>query len=264
MKNDQVLVCGCKASEVVPGVVARWPVGTEITYFEDLVFDGLTRAQVEACYDLAVGQWAAVSGLKFRRVADFGKARIVARNGRIDGVNGVLALSDLPYGATAYSVMSQVFDPAEPWSQEDIHMLHGCMCHEIGHALGLEHIVNSGALMDPYIVAGRWRPQAVDIAAIQAIYGPPVVAQASTLSDAELASIGREFVPVVCGAFAESLNELAKSIDDDSSGVSEFNATILEGRFYEFWERRMRPYCEGVTVEGYVRILRGIASGVTC
>jgi predicted Zn-dependent protease len=263
MKSKQLLVCGCKASEVAPGVVARWPVGlTEITYFEDMVFDGLTREQVATCYDLAVGQWAALIGLTFRRVEDPGLARIVARNGEIDGANGVLALSDLPYGASTWSVMNQIFDPAEPWSQEDIHMLHGCMCHEIGHALGLEHIPNSGALMDPYIVPGRWRPQVPDIAAIQAIYGEPV-AKNLGLSDAELVAIGEEFAPVVCSAFAESLRDLASSIESSLDDSNVLDWSVVERRIFAFWNERLIDLLEDISVADYVRVLRGIATGLS-
>jgi hypothetical protein len=204
--------CGTPEHQEAAGTLCKWPQG-RVTYHEDLAFVGLTRDQVSACYDRAAQQWAAVCGLEFVRVASPAGANIVARNGAIDGPYGVLAQSQLPCGVSADSTMEQEYDNSEPWSQEGLDMLVACMCHEIGHAIGLNHLPGTGALMEPIIVAGRSRPQPADIAEAQARYGPPK----PTAAPADgFQALGKSFAPYVVGPFCDGLVQAAKQLEQGS------------------------------------------------
>jgi len=60
-----VHVCGTRERETTGGEVAKWP-QSEVTYFEDLAFIGLTREQVATCYDKAASLWEAAAGITLR------------------------------------------------------------------------------------------------------------------------------------------------------------------------------------------------------
>ena len=95
---------------------------------------------------------------------------------RIDGSGQVLAWSEFPAGTRS---VTQKYDTSErfvvaespTWPQID---LLAVACHEIGHALGLDHDrEGSGSLMEPVYKPGRRVPQQRDIMRIQALYGIP-------------------------------------------------------------------------------------------
>lgn len=172
--DGQVLTCRARELDRADAGLCRWPFST-ILYFEDLAFDGLDRATIAATYDAAAAAWAAICGIAFVRVSDPDIADIVAHTGPIDGPFGVLADSELPCGASASTTLSQLFDDAEPWSQEDLSILLACITHELGHAIGLEHLPGVGALMDPVIHPGVSAPQSPDIAEARRRYGLPPV-----------------------------------------------------------------------------------------
>jgi hypothetical protein len=73
--------------------------------------------------------------------------------------------------------LHQTFDQAEFLSDGEI---LACMCHEMGHVLGLGHS-GTGNLMAPILDPGITAPQPQDIAAIQALYGPPQAVPAPPL-----------------------------------------------------------------------------------
>lgn len=151
--------------------LCAWP-QKRITYFEAMTLAGLSRAQVKAIYDLAWQQWADVCDLKPARVSSAAEANVAVGQGAIDGPWGTLAYSYLPCGASATTQLTQLYDDGETWSYP---FLLGCACHEIGHALGLNHSA-TGNLMAPYLDENITKPQRGDIVDIQARYGPPIVA----------------------------------------------------------------------------------------
>ena len=224
-----VHICGTRAASREDGQPAKWPTG-DLKYHESLSFARLTREQIAAAYGRAAAQWCAVAGLQLSRTENIDDADIVATTGYIDGPGGVLALSDLPYGATESSVMRQTFD-VEDWGPETLDMLEACICHEIGHALGLEHIPGVGALLDPYIVPGRDAPQSPDIEAMQARYGAPVATvnptvPASPAEASALETIGAKYAPYVVGAVADALVVAAGKIEAGYSIAVDFQSIV--------------------------------------
>ena len=182
----------------------RWPDGVVVTYHEDLQASGLSRLAIATAYDRAAASWRAVCGIDLRRVADPREARIIARSGPIDGRGNVLAWSELPYNATAATVLNQRYDLPESWSNAD--QLVACIAHELGHAIGLPHLPGTGALMEPVLVLGRHTPQPPDIAAAVARYGPPDIAAS------DWAEVARLLRPYVIGPWADGLVAASRAI----------------------------------------------------
>jgi len=135
----------------------------------------VTTDDFHTAANLAFGYWSSVCGLTFERTAS--SADIVLNTGDIDGQFGTLAYSGLPNGND--SQIGQKYDSQEPWviaSNPPRHKIDlvAVICHEVGHAIGLVHIPQSGepALMNPTYRPGLRMPQQQDIQKIQAFYGP--------------------------------------------------------------------------------------------
>lgn len=125
----------------------------------------------------AFASWASVCGLAFAEAAP-GSADILIATGPIDGPSGTLAWSELPPSRPVH----QRYDTSERWSidgspeRSEIELL-AVACHEIGHALGLQHAPQGAPdLMAPFYSASIFTPRPGDIARIQALYGPPAAA----------------------------------------------------------------------------------------
>jgi hypothetical protein len=93
-----------------------------------------------------------------------------------DGPGGVLAHTFYPAPINSESIAGDMhFDASESWSVGTNTDLFSVALHETGHALGLGHSSNPGAVMYPY-----YRMQtgltSDDLAGIQALYGPAVAA----------------------------------------------------------------------------------------
>lgn len=254
--------CGTPEREVSPGSEARWPQGV-VTYYEDLVFAGMSRAAIAACYDAACARWTAVCGLRFVRVSDPAQANIVAHTGPIDGPYNILAESDLPYGATAASQMSQLYDDSEPWNAEGTDILIACICHEVGHAIGLEHIPGVGALMDPIIHPGTSSPRPPDIAEADLRYGPPSPSEPGpTPGPYEL--LGAAFAPYVVGPFCDGLVASAIALDGGASTiVAKMDGIAAESvKRAGAWNKLVEPKLDVLDSKARAAALRSIARGM--
>jgi len=151
--------------------VCKWP-HKNITYHSKLVLPGITDVQATLAFDAAIMQWANVCAIEPVRVDDVNHANIHARSGKGRGVNlddrgGTLAWSELPCGVTANMQLDQMYDEAEEWTFD---MAVAVTCHELGHALGLEHL-GRGNLMAPYYDPTVTKPQKGDIDEMVKLYG---------------------------------------------------------------------------------------------
>lgn len=160
--------CGVEIDGIQSQALCQWP-HKKITYYEEMTFSGMSREKVKSIYDKAFQQWADVSGLEVKRVDNIKDANVYARKGWIDLPGFILALSDLPCGATEKSQMSQKFDSSENWSEK---FFLEVACHEIGHALGLPHL-GSNTIMAAMGTGKYTKPQPKDIEEIQKRYGKP-------------------------------------------------------------------------------------------
>ncbi|WP_157268931.1 matrixin family metalloprotease [Azohydromonas aeria] len=131
----------------------------------------------------AFDAWSAVANINFVQVPDDGAAfdsttasgdiRIGALP--LDGANSMLAFSFFP-PLNGNSGAGDIFlDYSEPWkigfggSGYDVFQV---VTHEIGHAIGLDHVTGVSALMNPWYSEAVRGLQADDIAGVRFLYGP--------------------------------------------------------------------------------------------
>lgn len=139
-------------------------------------FPGGMQAQVEATGE-ALAEWAKVCGIKPQYTPGNPQARIQIGYRAIDGQYGVLAESELPCGRP--SICHQWYDTGDSWAvftgsrRGNALDYRRVAMHELGHALGMNHI-GAGNLLAPTYSDSVWVPQAGDIAEMKARYGEPV------------------------------------------------------------------------------------------
>lgn len=146
---------------------------TELTYFIiDRTSDMSASRQNEA-FDRAFALWEHASSLDIERVNNRSDADITIEfkspgddDYDFDGRSGTLAYAYFPQvGITA-------FDDAEPWSYLGSIDLVTVAAHEFGHALGIDHSDDPGALLAPFYTGARPWLSDDDIAAIRDLYPP--------------------------------------------------------------------------------------------
>lgn len=134
--------------------------------------------------DAAFARWSELGGVEFRYepaddgaehrdapglLGTRGDVRLAAA--AIDGPGGTLAYSQFP--STGDLVLD--LDDRASWTQpvNDHRRLRNVLMHEIGHALGLDHIVSSDAdfLMEPALNLQFDGPQLDDVRGLHALYG---------------------------------------------------------------------------------------------
>lgn len=131
--------------------------------------------------------WSDVSGLVFSEVTGDQIADIVIRftpashgdSFDFDGPNGVLAHAFFPPPNGGMLAGDAHFDNTENWTVSGGGIdLVTVAAHEIGHALGLAHSTVQNSLMYPYYGGPHQFLNPDDVAGIQSLYGPRVVAPA--------------------------------------------------------------------------------------
>ncbi len=143
----------------------------ELAYWQEVSYPGVTPAELETDFALAVSRITAVCGLTMTPAASINSAHIKSGSGPIDGPWNVLALSELPPPNNVTLAMKQKYDVAETGLTRD--QRQAMMAHELGHALGLGHAPPGiGALMEP-VLGSFVAPQAWDTAQLQERYGVP-------------------------------------------------------------------------------------------
>jgi len=132
---------------------------------------------VKGVFHAAWDSWAEVCGIT-HEYSERGKVRI--NFGRIDRAGGTLAWSELaPLGNRSF--LEQRYDRREPWhvgldraEQFKVDLL-AVASHEIGHAIGIDHIRTSGNLMNAIYNSQIRKPQEGDKRQGFHRYGPPTV-----------------------------------------------------------------------------------------
>ncbi len=167
-------ICGLPDVMPISQNVCKWP-DPDITWDVVAEINGLSKEDVVRSITEALARWARVCGIRPTYSPGNRQAKILVGSRSIDGPMGVLAESELPCGATQ---CRQWYD-AESWaifdgagSRNAIDFVRVAM-HELGHALGMNHI-GSGNLLAPVYSRTIWDAQAGDIAEMVARYGPPI------------------------------------------------------------------------------------------
>ena len=185
----------------------QWPAGqTTITYsFSDFIFysdanreDALGLSLTDDLRDIvreAIATWESVCGVTFVEVPD--GPLVDVRIGwqpydalddtkESDGEDGTVAVTWSWYYGTTNAEQVLVFDHAEFWSHTEF---YDAALHELGHVLGIDHSDISGTVMAGFPTTlyvyqpGRDQLTDDDIAAAQAIWGPPEGGPAGTPGD---------------------------------------------------------------------------------
>jgi hypothetical protein len=156
--------------------LCKWP-SNHITWTVQAAPPGLSVQQVAEAGQEAFRRWSEVCGLTAEYQPGNANVMIAMGTRRIDGTFGVLAESELPCGQVRQC--RQWYDSSEQWGLFDDRGPGGnaidlirVMTHELGHALGMNHI-GAGNLLAPTYSPTIIKPQAGDIKEMQARYGTP-------------------------------------------------------------------------------------------
>jgi hypothetical protein len=158
-----------------------------LKYFFETLTNKITPSTVQSEVARAFQVWASYANVGFSAGQAQGAVRsidILFASGAhgdaypFDGPGGVLAHTFYPAPVNGESIAGDMhFDADESWHAGTNTDLFSVALHETGHALGLGHSSNPGAVMYPY-----YRMQtgltSDDIAGIQALYGPAVTTPA--------------------------------------------------------------------------------------
>ncbi len=165
----------CALPDVMPAraTVCKWPT-KNVTWSVNATPPGLDQQAVVEAYTEAFHRWSTVCGINPQYQPGNPQAMIVMGIRSIDGALGVLAESELPCGNARQC--RQWYDSGEQWgifngAGQKID-LQRVATHELGHALGMDHI-GAGNLLAPTYSASIWEPQAGDIREMQGRYGLP-------------------------------------------------------------------------------------------
>ena len=159
-----------------------------VKYFFETLTNKIAAGTVQSEVERAFQVWASYANVSFSAGQVQGAVRsidILFASGAhgdaypFDGPGGVLAHTFYPAPVNGESIAGDMhFDASESWSVGTNTDLFSVALHETGHALGLGHSGNPGAVMYPY-----YRMQtgltSDDIAGIQALYGPAVAPPAA-------------------------------------------------------------------------------------
>ncbi|XP_012861700.2 interstitial collagenase-like [Echinops telfairi] len=170
----------CGVPDVAPFVLTagqpRWE-KAQLTYRIENYTPDLPRAVVDRAMEKAFQLWSSASPLRFTKLSE-GQADIMISfvwgdhrdNSPFDGPGGNLAHAFQPGPNLGGDVH---FDEDERWTNNCSHYnLYRVAAHELGHALGLAHSTDIGALMYPkYIFSGDVQLSQDDINSIQTLYG---------------------------------------------------------------------------------------------
>ncbi len=157
------------------GAFAKWPgANPRLPWHVDVSGHrgSMTAAEVLEAFRLAWAWWAEQAEITPVMVGSVADALVRKHFARIDGLNGILAWSELADNTN--QPKTQRYDNSENWRNSET--LAGGMdlvrvaAHEIGHVLGLEHdSPSAAALMRPSVSEGIRKPTARDFDRLYAL-----------------------------------------------------------------------------------------------
>ncbi len=153
--------------------------GADLQYYVGTAPSSLSQAAFEESIQTALDAWSQVVDVQFVRTSQPGQNNSLDFGvGSIDGAGGTLAEAYFPDDVNSSRVAGDVeFDAAENWevgnargsSAYDIVLV---AAHEIGHALGLNHLQAAGSILLPSVSPTQQFTglDQSDIAAIRQLY----------------------------------------------------------------------------------------------
>lgn len=190
----------CGVPDAMGRGVCKWPTKNVAGAMQGEM-PGISASDLKAAYAWAWEQWSIVCGIKPQYSSNARTANVLMTPANLGGPYGVLADSQVPCSATQTSQLQQRYDTSEPWHAEPGPPARGRIslptvaCHEVGRAIGIFHIGNGVALMNPTYNPEVLTPQPADVQeANDKRYGPPDVSTPDPVPKNDVWTIEGEFV----------------------------------------------------------------------
>jgi hypothetical protein len=148
--------------------IMRWSAKRELKWSIADRVAGITIEQQIEDTAWSLNEWHEASNgfFTFQRIDNAALADIVLTTRRIDRPGGVLAEMQLPPGDDRQLI--GWMDTSERWGQAGFY--RAVILHELGHAMGLDHITNALAVLNPTLNMALKGLQAADVQSLLAIY----------------------------------------------------------------------------------------------
>ncbi len=185
----------------------------------------LSQSEVNAAIQTALDAWSAVADVTFLPTSQSGlRGSLDISFQNIDGPGGTLAQAYLPDDVNPARIAGDIeFDVAENWEignsrGRSAFDLVWVAAHEIGHALGLDHLNVPGSVLAPYVSPNT---------------------QFTSLTSTDIAAAGTLYAAADdSGAAAQANNETAvkETPDDTATETRDNDNSSIQRRFWRwFW-----------------------------
>lgn len=171
--SEGILFCG--VTEKASGRLCKWP-SADITYSITGFIPQLSQDEYRAAVRRAFDSWEEVCGLRADEVQGTAGNLILqvgrGRRNNFDGPSGVLAWCEIPCGNVRQCQLRMDLD--EQWTDKVSDagiFVDAVLAHEIGHGIGIYHIENGKALMNPTYSRGVAKPLPLDVSQGTKRYG---------------------------------------------------------------------------------------------